>query len=81
VPRKNGTAVHNTNLRASFSFPARVMPSMIRRGAGDIINISSLAGKNTFANGGIYCASKWGVNRSFRLYGRRSPRSRNSRQP
>jgi NADP-dependent 3-hydroxy acid dehydrogenase YdfG len=34
---------------------------MIRRGAGDIINISSLAGKNTFAGGGIYCASKWGV--------------------
>jgi len=34
---------------------------MIRRGSGDIINISSLAGKNTFAGGGIYCASKWGV--------------------
>ena len=34
---------------------------MIRRGSGDIINISSLAGKNTFAGGGIYCASKWGL--------------------
>jgi 3-oxoacyl-[acyl-carrier protein] reductase len=34
---------------------------MIRSGAGDIINISSLAGKNTFAGGGIYCASKWGL--------------------
>jgi len=37
------------------------VPAMIRRGGGDIINISSLAGKNTFAGGGIYCASKWGL--------------------
>ena len=34
---------------------------MIRRQKGHIINISSLAGKNTFANGAIYCASKWGL--------------------
>ncbi len=34
---------------------------MIRQGSGDIINISSLAGRNTFAGGGLYCASKWGV--------------------
>src|SRR5216684_1634762 len=36
-------------------------PSMIREGRGDIINISSLAGRNAFAGGGLYCASKWGV--------------------
>jgi 3-oxoacyl-[acyl-carrier protein] reductase len=34
---------------------------MIRRGTGDIINISSLAGRNVFAGGGLYCASKWGL--------------------
>jgi NADP-dependent 3-hydroxy acid dehydrogenase YdfG len=34
---------------------------MIARRRGDIVNISSLAGKNTFAGGGIYCASKWGL--------------------
>jgi 3-oxoacyl-[acyl-carrier protein] reductase len=53
--------VHNTNLKSVFLVSRAVVPSMIRRAAGDIINISSLAGKNTFANGGIYCASKWGV--------------------
>src|SRR6266436_2588100 len=53
--------VHNTNLKSVFLVSRAVVPSMIRRGGGDIINISSLAGKNTFANGGIYCASKWGV--------------------
>lgn len=53
--------VFDTNLKSVFLFSRAVVPSMIRRGAGDIINISSLAGKNTFAGGGIYCASKWGL--------------------
>ena len=53
--------VLNTNLRSVFLVSRAVVPSMIRQGAGDIVNISSLAGKNTFAGGGIYCASKWGL--------------------
>jgi 3-oxoacyl-[acyl-carrier protein] reductase len=53
--------VIDTNLKSVFLLSRAVAPSMIRRGSGDIINISSLAGKNTFAGGGIYCASKWGV--------------------
>jgi 3-oxoacyl-[acyl-carrier protein] reductase len=53
--------VLDTNLKSVFLVSRAVVPSMIRRGAGDIINISSLAGKNTFAGGGIYCASKWGI--------------------
>jgi 3-oxoacyl-[acyl-carrier protein] reductase len=53
--------VLDTNLKGVFLVSRAVAPSMIRRGSGDIINISSLAGKNAFAGGGIYCASKWGV--------------------
>jgi NAD(P)-dependent dehydrogenase (short-subunit alcohol dehydrogenase family) len=53
--------VINSNLKSIFLVSRAVVPSMIRAGVGDIINISSLAGKNTFAGGGIYCASKWGV--------------------
>ena len=49
------------NLKSVFLMSKAVIPSMIRQGTGDIVNISSLAGKNTFAGGGIYCASKWGV--------------------
>jgi len=51
----------STNLKSVFLVSRAVVPGMIRRGGGDIINISSLAGKNVFAGGGIYCASKWGV--------------------
>ncbi len=53
--------VLNTNLKSVFLVSRAAVPSMIKKGAGDIINISSLAGRNTFAGGGLYCASKWGV--------------------
>ena len=53
--------VLDSNLKSVFLVSRAVIPSMIRRGAGDIINIGSLAGKNTFGGGGIYSASKWGL--------------------
>ena len=53
--------VLDTNLKSVFLVSRAVAPAMIKRGSGDIINISSLAGRNAFAGGGIYCASKWGL--------------------
>ena len=53
--------VLNTNAKSVFLVSRAVVPAMIREGQGDIINISSLAGRNTFAGGGLYCASKWAV--------------------
>jgi len=51
----------NTNVKSVFLVSRAVIPGMIERGGGDIINISSLAGKSVFAGGGVYCASKWAV--------------------
>lgn len=53
--------VLNTNLKSVFLVSRAVAPSMISRKSGDIINISSLAGVNAFKGGGLYCASKWGL--------------------
>jgi 3-oxoacyl-[acyl-carrier protein] reductase len=53
--------IMNTNLKSVFLVSRAAIPGMIRRREGDIVNISSLAGKNTFAGGGIYCASKWAL--------------------
>lgn len=53
--------VLDTNLKSVFLVSRAVAPLMIQRRRGDIINISSLAGKNTFAGGALYCASKWGL--------------------
>ena len=51
----------NTNLRGVFLCSRAVAPQMIEQRSGHIINISSLAGKNAFAGGAAYCASKWGL--------------------
>jgi NADP-dependent 3-hydroxy acid dehydrogenase YdfG len=51
----------HTNVKSVFLVSRAVIPGMIERGAGDIITISSLAGKSVFAGGGVYCASKWAV--------------------
>jgi 3-oxoacyl-[acyl-carrier protein] reductase len=53
--------IMSTNLKAVFLFSRGVAPEMMRRATGHIVNISSLAGKNTFAKGAVYCASKWGL--------------------
>jgi len=54
-------SVMDTNLKSVFLVSRAVAPEMIRRQTGQIINISSLAGKSAFANGAVYCASKWGL--------------------
>ena len=50
-----------TNLRGIFFTCRSVLPSMIERRRGHIINIASIAGKVGSANRAVYCASKFGV--------------------
>ena len=57
----NWDAVLDTNLKSVFLLSRAVAPGMIAHRAGHIVNVASLAGKNSFAGGGIYCASKWGL--------------------
>jgi len=58
---KNWDDVLDTNLKSVFLLSRAIAPGMIERRAGHIINIGSLAGKNAFKGGAIYCASKWGL--------------------
>ncbi|MFN4183003.1 MAG: SDR family oxidoreductase, partial [bacterium] len=51
-----------TNLTGVFHCCKEAIPRMKKRGGGYIINISSLAGKNPFAGGAAYNASKFGLN-------------------
>jgi 3-oxoacyl-[acyl-carrier protein] reductase len=50
------------NLNGVYYCSHEALPRMRSRGGGYIINISSLAGKNPFAGGAAYNASKFGVN-------------------
>jgi 3-oxoacyl-[acyl-carrier protein] reductase len=51
-----------TNLTGVFLCTKAAIPALRQRGGGWIINISSLAGRNSFAGGAAYCASKAGLN-------------------
>ena len=54
--------IMNTNLRGVYFMIRAFAPALIANGGGDIINISSLAGKNALPKGAAYAASKWGLN-------------------
>jgi len=54
--------VIDTNLTGVFLCTRRALPLMRARGGGWLINISSLASTNPFADGATYCASKAGLN-------------------
>ena len=53
--------VMETNLRGMFLVTRAFLPAMLAKGSGEIVNISSLAGRNGIANGAAYSASKHGV--------------------
>jgi len=53
--------VIDTNLTGTFLMCRAVVPFMKRQGSGQIINVSSGAGRNGIANMAPYCASKFGV--------------------
>lgn len=55
------STVLDTNLTGVFYCCREAVPLMKKRGGGWIINIGSLAGKNPFAGGAAYNASKFGL--------------------
>lgn len=54
-------AMMNVNLKGVFLCSREVLPAMMKQRSGEIINIASLAGKNSFAGGSVYSATKWGL--------------------
>lgn len=49
------------NLRAPMILAKQLVPAMIKKGAGAVINIGSVSGKSGEANGAAYSASKFGL--------------------
>lgn len=62
MPVEDFDAVLTTNLRAPFLLMRAIVPHMMQRGGGHIVNISSLAGLGTLPNGATYAASKSALN-------------------
>ncbi len=51
----------DTNIKGLLYMTRMIAPLMVKRGGGQIINICSIAGKEVYPNGAVYCATKHAV--------------------
>jgi len=51
----------DTNIKGLLNVTKVVSNWMIERGSGHIVNLGSIAGKEVYANGNVYCATKFAV--------------------
>lgn len=54
-------AMIDINVKGLLYVSHAVIPGMVQRNRGHIINIGSIAGKEVYPNGNVYCASKFAV--------------------
>lgn len=54
-------AMIDINVKGLLYVSREVLPAMTERKSGHIINIGSIAGKEVYPNGNVYCASKFAV--------------------
>jgi NAD(P)-dependent dehydrogenase (short-subunit alcohol dehydrogenase family) len=54
-------AMYAGNVRAPFQLVAAIAPAMVKRGAGSVINVSSMAGRIGLSGGAAYGATKAAV--------------------
>lgn len=54
-------AMVNTNVLGLLYMTRQVVPNMVRKGSGHIVNLGSVAGRWTYPGGGVYCATKAAV--------------------
>ncbi len=55
---ENWEEMIDTNIKGLLYVTKAIVPGMIERGQGHVINMGSIAGHQTYANGAVYCASK-----------------------
>jgi 3-hydroxy acid dehydrogenase / malonic semialdehyde reductase len=51
----------DTNLKGLLYVSREIMPGMVERKSGHIVNVGSIAGKEAYARGNVYCATKHAV--------------------
>ncbi len=51
----------DTNIKGLLYVTRQIAPKMVNRGTGHIVNIGSIAGKEVYENGNVYCATKHAV--------------------
>lgn len=54
-------AMFDTNVKGLLYVSKYILPILKNKGSGHVINIGSIAGKEVYANGNVYCATKHAV--------------------
>lgn len=54
-------AMIDINVKGLLYVTKALVPTMIERGSGHVVNVGSIAGKEVYPNGNVYCASKHAV--------------------
>ncbi len=54
--------VIDTNIKGLLYTTRALLPTMIKNGGGHIINLGSVAGREVYPGGNVYCATKFAVN-------------------
>jgi 3-hydroxy acid dehydrogenase / malonic semialdehyde reductase len=52
----------DTNIKGLLYITRQILPMMVEKESGHIINIGSVAGHNVYVSGNVYCATKFAVN-------------------
>ena len=55
-------AMIDINVKGLLYVSRAILPQMVKRKHGFVVNIGSIAGKEVYPNGNVYCASKYAVN-------------------
>ena len=55
-------AMIDINVKGLLYVSKAILPQMVERNTGFVVNIGSIAGKEVYPNGNVYCASKYAVN-------------------
>lgn len=54
-------AMIDSNVKGLLYVTREILPGMVERKSGHVINLGSIAGREVYANGNVYCASKFAV--------------------
>lgn len=62
APLEEWDRMLDLNVKAALHLTHAALPHMVEKKSGDIVNISSVAGRTTRAGSAVYNATKWGLN-------------------